>query len=165
MSNSNMIAIYSEVSTNTKPRYGYLERDASVMMGASEDPLQASKVEPMRMTKHVLSVGAINHESLERKFPTLYPHLNIHEIRELGEHRGKVQADVCVHLDPMISEVLDIRLNIATQTLESKYSKDIRMWSRARDTEAGRRKAFNDLPWYKKVWRVLSCAVYRVECV
>lgn len=124
MHNSNVIGIYSTVicDPTTQWRFETPFTEDTTLVDGELCPIQTMPVTPIKMRKLVLNVGADSERRLQRKYPNLYPHLNIHEMQTLGS-QPCVKADVCVHLDPLFTEVLDLQVEIAVQAANYETAK------------------------------------------
>lgn len=124
MRNQNIIGIYSTVITDPSVQYTFTKQfdTEKRVSDGSEDPREPRNVEPLKMTKLVLHCAHRHETSLKRAYPMLYPYMNVYPVQRLGGQAAEVQADVCVHLDPLIGEVLGLQVKIATSRLEHEVA-------------------------------------------
>ncbi|QQM14114.1 hypothetical protein pVco14_064 [Vibrio phage pVco-14] len=177
MRNSNIIGIYSTVITDPSVQYTFTKQfdtDRRVSDGA-EDPRKPCDVEPLKMTKLVLNCAHKNETSLKRAYPALYPYMDVHHVGRLGCDVAEVRANVCVHLDPLISEVLGLQVKIATNAAEAQTARltnELRTTERALGVqvdlaEAYKRRVdnFNKLGFWRKLLHVVTSHYYAFKTV
>ncbi|USL89990.1 hypothetical protein [Vibrio phage vB_VpaS_CHI] len=124
MRNNNIIALYSNVITDPETKYCFEAQfaDTNRVDCQADAPTHTLPLKAIEMRKVVLHVGSQNDAALKRRFPSLYPYFNKHDVQHMGQS-NTVQADVCVHLDPMFTEVLDLEVKIAVQAAEYKAAR------------------------------------------
>ncbi|ANO57472.1 hypothetical protein [Vibrio phage vB_VhaS-tm] len=127
MRNPNVIGIYSTVITDPSVQYTFTKQfDTEERVETGPDsrgaPRDPRNVEPLKMTKLVLHCAHRHETSLKRAYPMLYPYMDVHHVGRLGCDASEVRANVCVHLDPLIGEVLGLQVKIATQRAEHEVA-------------------------------------------
>ena len=167
MQNSNIIGIYSTVITDPTTQYRFDAQfsDANRVDCGGEGPRETSKVVPLKMTKLVLSCAHPSYQSLKRAYPHLYQYMETFEVQSVARRGNDVHANVCVHLDPLIGEVLGLQCDILTSKLEgtaARLSNELRTTERALSVQTDLANAykkrvdnFNNLGVWTKLLHVV----------
>lgn len=125
MQAKNIIGIYSNVITDPSNRHHVIFNDDDTV-SCGPDTIgtpEYARIAQSKTEKHVLCVSARTDAELYIKYPALHPYFDKHEHRTVGSLYPEVRGNVCVHTDQLISDVIRIRCDIATNAANAEVAR------------------------------------------